>query len=63
MQCRPSEDSFSLFYIRGSGVPGGLASMSIKVEKLFALFIAMFLKCFISDLHFQKMFQNILKSL
>lgn len=24
--------------------------MSIKVEKLFALFIAMFLKCFISDL-------------
>lgn len=63
MQCRPSEDSFSLFHIRGSGVPGGLASMSIKVEKLFALFIAMFRKCFISDLHFQKMFQNILKSL
>ena len=53
----------SLFYSRGSGVPGGLPSMSIKVEKLFALFIAMFLKCFISDLHFQKMFQNILKSL
>ena len=58
-----SSNEDSLLYIRGSGVPGGLASMSIKVEKLFVLFTAMFLKCFISDLHFQKMFQNILKSL